>query len=138
MQKSLRDRAVEMSVGCECMLNREKGDMEKLQGEIVTIIDFDFMTDSTKNLPYVVFTIQEDDTHFYFGGTVLTDKMSKLAAEGYTEDIQQNGLPVIFGKQQPKDKKKQAYTTVTFYPEVKTVDSEVAQSTDTKSPTKKK
>lgn len=112
----LKSRAMELSAGCELMIDREKGDMDKLIGTPVVINGYDFLTDSEKGTPYVVFTIHEDDAHFFFGGTVLTDKMKKLDNEGYRDAVETEGLPVLFGKNQPKDKKKKSYTTVTFYP----------------------
>jgi hypothetical protein len=113
----LKNKAMELNSGCECMVDREKGEMKKLVGVPVTINDFDFLTDSEKGTQYVVFTVKEDDTMFFFGGTVLTDKMKEFEKEGYKEVIQKEGLPVLFGEKQPKDKKKQPYTTVEFFPE---------------------
>jgi hypothetical protein len=115
-KKSLKERAIEIASGCELMIGRDKGEMDKLMNSIVSINDFDFLTDSEKGVEYVVFTIMEDDAHFFFGGSVLTDKCKQLRDEGYLEEVQKEGLPTMFGKKQPKDKKKQAYTTVQFYP----------------------
>lgn len=119
-RKSLKDRAVELSVNCLLMNGRDKGELDKLIGEVVVIRDFDFLTDSENNKEYVVFIIEEDDSKFFFGGTVLTDKLKELENDDYKEEIIKDGLPCLFGKKEPKDKKKQAYTTVEFYPETST------------------
>lgn len=112
MKKSLQDRVKELSVKIALMEGREKGDFSNLHGKVVTITDFDFLKDDGKE--YIVFTVAEDKENFYFGGQVLTDQMKLLEADGYTEAIQEEGLPVKFGTK--KSKAKRDYTTVEFYP----------------------
>lgn len=114
MRKSLKDRAKEFSVSLPFMEGREKGDMKELHGQVSTIVDYGFLT-SDKNSDYAVFIVKERSNKFYFGGQVLTDQLQQLEAEGYHEEIQEEGLPVLFGEK--KSKNKQTYTTVEFYPE---------------------
>lgn len=114
MKKSLKDRAKEFSVQLPFMDGREKGESEELLGQISTIVDYGFLTGDKGN-DYAVFIVKERSNKFYFGGQVLTDQLQQLEAEGYHEEIVNEGLPVLFG--QKKSKNKQTYTTVEFYPE---------------------
>ncbi len=116
MQKSLKDRVKEFSVQIPFMENREKGEMDGLKGEIVTITDFGFLRDTEKDQDYVCFIIEEDPERFYFGGQVLTDQLSKLEDEGYKEEINAMGLPALFTEKKNR-KGNRTYTTVEFYPE---------------------
>ena len=114
MRKSLKDRAKEFTVSLPFMEGREKGDMKELHGQVSTICDYGFLTGDKGN-DYAVFIVRERNSKFYFGGQVLTDQLQQLEAEGYHEEIQEEGLPVLFGEK--KSKNKQTYTTVEFYPE---------------------
>jgi hypothetical protein len=118
MKTSLKERAKQFSTLLPHMEGKEKGEMERLHGSVVTINEYGFLTDNTdgKEKDYVCFTVAEDPQHFYFGGQVLTDNMKELEADGYHEEIVKEGLPVLFEKK--KSKNKREYTTVTFYPEV--------------------
>lgn len=85
----------------------------------VTVDDFGFLTGEKGN-EYVVLTFKEYPKHFFFGGSVVTDKFAKLMPEMDEADfaeIRANGIPVAFSKRKSKDKTKQAYTTCEFYPE---------------------
>lgn len=114
MRKSLKDRAKQFSVQLPFMDNREKGDAKELLGTINTIIDYGFLTGDNDN-EYVVFIVKERANKFFFGGTVLTDQMQQLEAEGYHDDIINEGLPMLMKER--KSKNKRTYTSVEFYPE---------------------
>lgn len=111
---SLKDRAKLLINLLPFMEGREKGELDRLVNEKMTIKDFGFMTDE-KEKEYVAFVVEEDPQHFYFGGQVLTDNMKELEADGYGDAIRKEGLPVLLGKKMSKSKRE--YTTVTFYPE---------------------
>lgn len=114
---SLKDRAKEFSILLPFMEGKEKGDIDRIIDTPVTIKQFGFLVDSGENgdKEYVCFTVEEDPQNFYFGGQVLTENMKELEADGYTEEIEKDGLPILLGKK--KSKNKREYTTVTFYPE---------------------
>ena len=113
------ERAKDMENSLPLMKDREKGEMDRLLDTNVTIVDFGFMSDVDGD--YVAFVVKEDPQNFYFGGKVLTDHMHAFEAEGYTELIKKDGLPVLFGKKKSKNKNEKGgaltYTTVKFYPE---------------------
>lgn len=113
-KKSLKDRAKEFDGSLPFMEGREKGDTSELIGTVNTIDNYGFLSgDNDKE--YVAFTVKERAGKFYFGGEVLTDRMIQLEAEGYREDIEREGLPVLMT--QKKSKNGRNYTNIEFYPE---------------------
>ena len=112
--KSLRDRAKEFSVQLPFMEGREKGDSNELVGQVSTIADYGFLK-GDDGREYVVFIVKERAKTFYFGGTVLTDQMQQLEAEGYHEAIVEEGLPMLMTNK--KSKNNRSYVNVEFYPE---------------------
>lgn len=113
MKKSLKERAKQFSVQLPFMDGREKGDVKELIGQISTIEDFGFLHGDDGD--YAVFIVKERSKTFYFGGMVLTDQLAQLEAEGYHEDIVNEGLPMLLSEKKSKNKK--SYTAVEFYPE---------------------
>lgn len=112
--KSLKDRAKEFSVRLPFMDGKEKGETRELVGTVNTINEFGFLPNEHGE-PYAVFTVKERAGKFYFGGTVLTDQLSQLEAEGYHEAIVTEGLPMLMTEK--KSKGGRTYTNVVFYPE---------------------
>lgn len=114
MKKSLRDRAKEFSVQLPFMEGREKGDTKELVGQISTIADYGFLRGDDGH-DYAVFVTSERTKTFYFGGTVLTDQLAQLEAEGYHDTIVEEGLPMLLTEK--KSKNNRSYINVEFYPE---------------------
>lgn len=114
MRKSLRDRAKEFSVQLPFMEGREKGDTKELVGQVSTIADYGFLRGDDGH-DYAVFITRECSKSFYFGGTVLTDQLQQLEAEGYHDAIIEEGLPMMLTEKQSKNKR--SYINVEFYPE---------------------
>ena len=114
-RKSLKDRAQEMSAPqLPLMVDKTKGETEDLIGVIVNINDFGFL--SGDNGEYAVFTVTEEPGEFFFGGKVLTDALKQFQDDGYLEEIQKDGLPMVLAKKKTKDGKK-IYINPVFYPE---------------------
>ena len=114
--KSLKERAKEFSVLLPFMEGRDKGESSELIGNVSTICDYGFLTDRDKGEQYVVIITKERPTKFYFGGTVLTDRMVQLDTEGYHDAIIEEGLPVLLTEKKAK-KGGRTYTNVEFFPE---------------------
>ena len=112
--KSLKDRAKEFSIQLPFMEGREKGDAKELIGTVNTIKDYGFLK-GDDNREYAVFIVAERSKSFYFGGTVLTDQLMQLEAEGYHEAIVEEGLPMLMTEK--KSKNNRSYVNVEFYPE---------------------
>lgn len=116
MKKSLKDRAKEFNVQLPFMEGREKGETKELIGTVNTICDFGFLPNEDGEM-YVSFIVKERPSKFYFGGTVLTDRMLRLDEEGYHDDVVEEGLPMLMTEKKSR-KSNRAYTNVEFYPEV--------------------
>lgn len=114
--KSLRERAKEFGAQLPLMEGREKGDTNELLGVVSTIEDYGFLPNEAGE-PYAVFTVKERSGKFYFGGTVLTARLTELESEGYHDAIVEEGLPMLMTAARSK-KSNRGYTNVEFYPEV--------------------
>ena len=114
-KKSLRERAREFSVQLPFMDGRDKGETKELLGQTITITDYGFLPNEAGE-PYVVFITKERSKRFYFGGAVLTDRMSALDADGYREEIVADGMPVRLTEAKSK-KTNRTYINVEFFPE---------------------
>lgn len=113
-RKSLKERAQEFSVQLPFMEGRDKGDAKELVGQVSTIADYGFLK-GEDDRDYAVFIVAERSDKFFFGGTVLTDQLQQLEADGYHDDIVAEGLPMLM--EEKKSKNKRSYINVTFYPE---------------------
>ena len=96
--------------GIAFMEGREKGDLKSLFDKVVTIENYDFITDGESD--YLVFIIKEDVQNFYFGGKVLTDNFKQFTDEEKNEIIE-TGLPVQLKN---KKGKKYNYTAIEYFP----------------------
>ena len=112
--KSLRERAKEFDVRLPLMEGRDKGETQELLGQISTINDYGFLPNEAGEV-FAAFTVKERPNRFYFGGKVLTDRLTQLEAEGYHDAIVAEGLPVLMTTKRSKNK--MSYTDVTFFPE---------------------
>lgn len=94
--------------GFDFMVNRESGKIKEWKDEIVTITNVDLMENVRDKMSgevkdLIVFTIMEDDKHFFFGGNAITN-MFKDFFEEYGKEAVQNlveneGLEVeVLGK----------------------------------------
>lgn len=115
MMKSLKERAKEFSVRLPFMDGRDKGETGELLGQVSTITDYGFLPNEQGEM-YVAFIVKERSSKFYFGGTVLTDRMAQLDAEGYHDAIVEEGLPMLMTEQKSR-KGGRTYVAVEFYPE---------------------
>lgn len=114
--KTLRERAKEFDVLLPFMEGRDKGETRDLLGTVNTIIDYGFLTDRDKGESFAAFIVKERPNKFYFGGTVITERLSTLDGEGYRDAILEEGLPVLMTEKQAK-KGGRRYTSVEFFPE---------------------
>lgn len=114
MKKSLKDRAKEFTTRLPFMEGRDKGKTEELLGMESTITEYGFLPNDKGDV-YVVFIVKENSKTFYFGGSVLTDQLAQLEAEGYHAEIVAEGLPMLLTEKRSKNGR--TYTNVEFYPE---------------------
>lgn len=112
--KPLRDRAKEFDARLPFMEGKDKGETKDLIGQVTTITDYGFLPND-QGEAYAAFIVKERPGKFYFGGTVLTDRLEQLEAEGYHEAIVEEGLPMVMTEKKAKNGR--SYTNVEFYPE---------------------
>lgn len=110
--KSLQERLKDFGGNLGIMEGRTKGECRELEGKIVTIVDYGFLTGS--NGEYVVFITKEIEDSFYFGGSVLTQSFKTLDEEGYREAIQSEGVRVKLEEKRSKNGRN--YVSVEFNP----------------------
>jgi hypothetical protein len=115
---SLKDRALQLNSngGVPFMEGRTKGDNLPLNSP-VTIDDYGFI--DGEDGEYVVISLKEFPKNFYFGGSVVTEKMQDIEKDitpDEKKEIHSSGLPVLFSKRKNKAGKKE-YTTCVFYPD---------------------
>lgn len=112
--KSLRERAKEFDVRLPFMEGREKGETKELLGTVNTITEYGFLPNEQGEV-YACFIVKERPAKFYFGGTVITDRLTQLETEGYHEAVNAEGLPVLMTEK--KSKNNRTFTNVVFFPE---------------------
>ena len=112
--KSLKERAKEFDVRLPFMEGREKGETKELLGTVNTICDYGFLPNEHGEV-YACFIVKERPKKFYFGGTVITDRLTQLEEEGYHEAIMAEGLPVRMDEK--KSRNNRTFTNVVFFPE---------------------
>lgn len=112
--KSLRERAKEFDVRLPFMEGREKGETRELLGTVNTITEYGFLPNESGEV-YACFIVADRPNKFYFGGTVITDRLTQLEAEGYHDAITTEGLPVLMTEK--KSKNNRTFTNVVFFPE---------------------
>lgn len=112
----LRGQKAVASNNLPLMEGKEKGEINDFN-RIYTINDFDFMKGN--NGDFAVFTIKETQDYFFFGATVLTDKLKTLQ-QTFTSDelamLLQHGITVKFGKN--RGKSGFTYTTADLFVDV--------------------
>lgn len=115
----LKNKVKDLNGDIEFMLGRDKVEEGKglEEGKTYNIKDWDYLNGD--NGEYIVFIVDEDEKHFYFGGQIVTMKFKSLdstCSEKEIEEIKIEGLPVEFEKKVSK-KTKSKYTNVRFFPE---------------------
>lgn len=98
----------------EFMVGREKAELP--MGQILTVVDYDYLNGD--NGEYVVFICREDQNHFFFGGSVVTDKFKKIDQafiEFEKEELLANGIELVATKKKSNSTKR-IYTDVLFFP----------------------
>lgn len=110
---SLQDKARGMNnEGIPFMDGREKGNVKELNDKIVVVVDYGFIRGSDGQ--FVVFIIKGDETQFYFGATVMSEKFEQFDLEDKKE-IQKFGIPLLLTETLNK-KGNRTYQSCEFYP----------------------
>lgn len=102
--------------GLAIMEGRETGDIESILDEHVLVDNYQFGT--SKDGEYVAFTIQGNDTEFFFGGSVVTEAFKKLDAllsEEEKIELLTEGIDIYL--EEVKSENKRKYKKCTFFKE---------------------
>jgi hypothetical protein len=89
---------------------REKGD--NIFDKVITINNF--LICSGDNGTYAEYVVAEDKEHFFFGGSVLTNLLTKIENDGQKDNVKANGLRVKLTKK--KSEKGRDYVAVEVVP----------------------
>ena len=93
------------------MEGREKGEIEKLDGATMTLVDCDIITLDDKTFTVLIF--KEDGNRFYFGGAGFTDFcVDVLEDTDLYNELKKDGVKVTL--ERVTTKAKRTYTKVTF------------------------
>ena len=105
---SIKDFKEMIDVSIKIAKGREKGSLDDLKGETVTINAIEIVKDNTTNDEYIAFTIEEDNEHFFFGGSVISDVLIKwtnyCTSLGYDEFV-----PIVGTIEEKKSKNNLKY-----------------------------
>jgi len=111
----LKNRALGLNNngGLDFMEGKEKGEQIPAK-QVLTIREYGFLKGEVSE--YVVVLFDEQPNLFYFGGTIVTEKMKSFDNDEDKKTIKSEGLPCLFERKTNK-KGKREYTTIEFYPE---------------------
>ena len=116
---SLKDNLMAKNAGegIKFMENREKGELTDILNTEVTLRDYDFIIG--KKGRFVVFIVDQDTEHFFFGGQVITELLDSINPEEKKE-LKADGVPVEI--YQKHSKNGNDYFGMIFYPSEVTTD----------------
>ena len=95
--------------GIPFMDNAKKGDITDLQGEILHISDWGYIT--KRNGKFAVITFKEHPGYFYFGGLVLTNMLETIDEDG--EQVLMKSQGIVLETKTTKDGER-SFMTVDF------------------------
>lgn len=101
------------STGLPFMEGRENSTIAT--GQLYNIVDYGYLQGDENE--FVVFITREEPKKFFYGGSVVTEKMKKIDAQLTLEErheLLEDGLEVVFQSKMSKNKKK--YTCCDFFP----------------------
>ena len=87
------------------MEGRVKGEVKELTAYIIK--DFTILKDKEDN-QYCAFIVDDNDEEFFFGGTVVTDKLIRIKdmlTDEELSELKKEGLPVMFVGKKSKIKR---------------------------------
>jgi len=120
---ALQNITNKLSMVHEMAEGKEKGELKSLlNGEVVTITEFDFvqMSNDGVETDVAIFVTKEHENNYFYGGSVVTETLKKLEkvlnvdAEA-TKEFKSNGLPASFTSVESQNDKTRKYTVVEFF-----------------------
>lgn len=102
--------------GLQIMNGREKGDVQSLLDEVITVNGYEFGKGEDGS-EYVVFTIHEDDTEFYFGSSVVSENfkaLDNMLSDEERTELLETGLQMSLHEKKSKNNRRYIYSI--FFP----------------------
>ena len=95
----------QMEKQANVMEGRTKGEVKELTAYVIK--DFTILKDKEDN-QYCAFIVDGNDEEFFFGGTVVTDKLiriKEMLTDEELSELKKEGLPVMFVGKKSKNKR---------------------------------
>ena len=87
----------QMEKQANVMDGRTKGEIKELTAYLIK--DFTILKDKDTGNEYSAFIVEGNDEEFFFGGSVVTDKLKRitdLLTDSELEELKKEGIPVMF------------------------------------------
>ena len=88
------------------MEGRTKGEIKELTAYLIK--DFTILKDKNTDSEYSAFIVEGNDEEFFFGGSVVTDKLKRIKemlSDEELAELKKEGLPVTFVSLKSKNKR---------------------------------
>ena len=96
----------QMEKQANVMEGRTKGEIKELTAYLIK--DFTILKDKDTGNEYSAFIVEGNDEEFFFGGSVVTDKLKRICdmlTDEELAELKKEGLPVMFVGKKSKNKR---------------------------------
>lgn len=114
--KTLKELAKEQNGTKESFIGRTGEKIDSILGKVVTLRDYEHRSKKKGNNyeHFIAFIVDEDDKHYFNGGTKMKDFIVKVEEENLVDDLLREGVPMLMKK--TKTSNGNTFTDITFYP----------------------
>lgn len=114
--KTLKELAKEQNGTKESFIGRTGEKIDSILGKVVTLRDYEHRSKKKSNNyeHFIAFIVDEDDKHYFNGGTKMKDFITKVEEENLVDDLLREGVPMLMKK--TKTSNGNTFTDITFYP----------------------
>lgn len=114
--KTLKELAKEQNGTKESFIGRTGEKIDSILGKVVTLRDYEHRSKKKGNNyeHFIAFVVDEDDKHYFNGGTKMKVFISKVEEENLVDDLLREGVPMLMKK--TKTSNGNTFTDITFYP----------------------
>jgi hypothetical protein len=102
------------SGGLEIMVGREKGDVQGILNETIIVDGFQFGKGEDSS-EYVVFTLRDNDTEFFFGSSVVTENfkaLDNMLTDDEKGELLITGLEISLHEKKSKNNRRYIYSVL--------------------------
>lgn len=114
--KTLKELAKEQNGTKESFIGRTGEKIDSILGKVVTLRDYEHRSKKKGNNyeHFIAFIVDDDDKHYFNGGTKMKVFISKVEEENLVDDLLREGVPMLMKK--TKTSNGNTFTDITFYP----------------------